>query len=188
MQIIRNRRSFLTGLSAIGAAGLLRTDNALAASEPLETTAVRFSSNPGICTAPQWVAEKLLRADGFTDVSYVETQAGLTSTARMARGDVDFIVEFATALAMSIDDGAAIKILSGVHVGCYELFGHVGIKSVLDLKGKRVGAGVNLGSDPHVFVTAMATMSGSTLSTISNGSRVTEGHCSCSWMAKSTPS
>ena len=47
MQIIRNRRSFLTGLSAIGAAGLLRTDKVLAASEPpLETTAVRFAGSP----------------------------------------------------------------------------------------------------------------------------------------------
>ena len=34
MQIIRNRRSFLTGLSAIGAAGLLGSDKSLAASEP----------------------------------------------------------------------------------------------------------------------------------------------------------
>ena len=158
MQIIRNRRSFLTGLSAIGAAGLLRTDKLLAASEPpLETTAVRFASDPGICIAPQWVAEKLLRADGFTDVSYVETQAGLTGTAQTARGDMDFIVDFATSFAISIDEGAPIKVLSGVHVGCYELFGHEGIKSVLDLKGKRVGAGWGLGSDPHVFVAAMAT-------------------------------
>ena len=53
--------------------------------------------------------------------------------------------------------GPPIKVLSGVHVGCYELFGHEGIKSILDLKGKRVGAGWGLGSDPHVFVTAMAT-------------------------------
>ena len=70
---------------------------------------------------------------------------------------MDFNVDFATAFAISIDQGAAIKILSGVHVGCYELFGHEGIKSVLDLKGKRVGAGWDLGSDPHVFVAAMAT-------------------------------
>ena len=47
--------------------------------------------------------------------------------------------------------------LAGVHVGCYELFAHEGINSVLDLKGKTVGAGWGLGSDPHVFVTAMAT-------------------------------
>ena len=79
MQIIQNRRSFLTGLSAIGAAGLLRTDKLLAASEPpLETTTIRLAKIKGICIAPQYVAEELLRAEGFTDVSYVavETRPG----------------------------------------------------------------------------------------------------------------
>jgi len=157
MQIIPSRRAFLTGLSASGAASLIGSRVAVAEEGQLETTAVRFASSPGICIAPQWVAEELLRADGFTDVGYVETQAGLTGTAQTARGDMDFIVDFATSFSISIDEGAPIKILSGVHVGCYELFGHEGIKSIVDLKGKRVGAGWGLGSDPHVFVAAMAT-------------------------------
>jgi NitT/TauT family transport system substrate-binding protein len=153
----KNRRAFLAGLSASGAASLFGSRVAIAQEAPLETTAIRFASSPGICIAPQWVADKLLRADGFTDVAYVQSQAGLTSVAQTARGDMDFIVDFATSFSISIDEGAPIKVLSGVHVGCYELFGHEGIKSVLDLKGKRVGAGWGVGSDPHVFVTAMAT-------------------------------
>jgi NitT/TauT family transport system substrate-binding protein len=48
-------------------------------------------------------------------------------------------------------------VLSGVHVGCYELFAHDGINSALDLKGRGVGVGGDLGSDPHVFVSTMAT-------------------------------
>jgi NitT/TauT family transport system substrate-binding protein len=75
----------------------------------------------------------------------------------LARGEIDFAMDFATALAIPIDQGAPITVLAGVHVGCYELFAHEGINSVLDLKGKTVGVGQNLGSDPHVFVTAMAT-------------------------------
>jgi NitT/TauT family transport system substrate-binding protein len=157
MRIMQNRRRFLAGLSATGVSGLFGGRIARAEGAPLETTAVRFASGPGVCIAPQWVAEELLRADGFTDVSYVETQPGLTATAQTARGDMDFTVDFATAFAISIDEGATIKVLSGVHVGCYELFGHEGIRSILDLKGKRVGAGWGLGSDPHVFVAAMAT-------------------------------
>ena len=35
-----------------------------------------------------------------------------------------------------------------------------GINSILDLKGKSVGVGPNLGSDPHLFVSAMATYVG----------------------------
>ena len=112
---------------------------------------------PGICIAPQYVAEELIRAEGLTDFRYVDQQAGLASIAMLARGDIDFAMDFATALAIPIDQGAPIKVLAGVHVGCYELFAHEGINSVIDLKGKTVGAGQNLGSDPHVFVTAMAT-------------------------------
>lgn len=156
MMIDKSRRSFLAGLSASGAAGLFGSHVAAAEEASLETTAVRFASGPGVCPAPLWVAERLLRTDGFTDVRYVEVQSGLTSTAQTGSGDMDFVVEFATAFAISIDEGAPLKVLSGVHVGCYELFGHAGIRSVLDLKGKRVGAGWGLGSDPHVFVTAMA--------------------------------
>ena len=50
--------------------------------------------------------------------------------------------------------------LSGVYVGCYELFAHEGINSVMDLKGRSVGGGGDLGSDPHVFVSATATRTG----------------------------
>ena len=35
--------------------------------------------SPGICIAPQYVAEELLRAEGFTDVRYVVGQAGFTT-------------------------------------------------------------------------------------------------------------
>ena len=157
MKITQTRRQFLADVSIAGAAALVGVANASAAEAPLDTTTVRFSRGPGICIAPQFLAEELIRADGLTDFQYVDEQAGLASIAMLARGDIDFVLDFATALAIPIDQGAPIKVLAGVHVGCYELFAHEGINSVLDLKGKTVGAGRGLGSDPHVFVTAMAT-------------------------------
>ena len=45
--------------------------------------------------------------------------------------------------------------IAGVHVGCFELFGNEGIRSIADLKGKSVGV-QGLGSGPHVFLAAMA--------------------------------
>src|SRR3954463_5427631 len=39
----------------------------------LETTRIRVSQIAGICIAPQYVAEDQLRAEGFTDVEYVQT-------------------------------------------------------------------------------------------------------------------
>ena len=157
MRSIQTRRHFLAGLTTAGAATLASARGVSAQEAPLETTTVRFSRSPGICIAPQYVAEDLIRAEGLSDFRYVDQQAGLASIAMLARSDIDFAMDFATALAIPIDQGAPIKVLAGVHVGCYELFAHEGINSVLDLKGKTVGAGQNLGSDPHVFVTAMAT-------------------------------
>jgi NitT/TauT family transport system substrate-binding protein len=156
MQSFQTRRRFLTGLATSGVAAL--TSRGVFSQEAVpETTTVRFSRAPGICLAPQYVAEELIRAEGLTDFRYVDQQAGLASVALLAHGEIDFAVDFATAFAIPIDQGAPIKVLTGVHVGCYELFAHEGINSVTDLKGKTVGVGQNLGSDPHVFVTAMAT-------------------------------
>jgi NitT/TauT family transport system substrate-binding protein len=156
MRSIQTRRDVLAGMATAGIATLAGVQSTRA--EPaLDTNTVRFSRGPGICIAPQYVAEELIRAEGLTDFRYVDQQAGLATVAMLGRGDVDFAIEFATAFAISVDEGAPIKVLSGVHVGCYEVFAREGINSVLDLKGKTVGAGQNLGSDPHVFLTVMTT-------------------------------
>ena len=41
--------------------------------------------------------------------------------------------------AISIDRGLPITVVTGVHAGCYDLFARGGIRSIADLKGKRVG-------------------------------------------------
>ena len=73
MPMMQTRRRFLSTLSMAGAAAtLLRAPPAPAAEEALETTSVRIAKDPGICVAPQYIAAELLRAEGFTDVRYVE--------------------------------------------------------------------------------------------------------------------
>ena len=47
---------------------LLPVSRSLAAEGQLETTTVRLPRIPATCLAPQYIAEQLLRADGFTDV------------------------------------------------------------------------------------------------------------------------
>ena len=71
MEIVQTRRHFLTRLSLAGVAGLLPSP-AVAAEEPPEMTSVRLMRTPSICHAPQFVAEDLLQAEGFTDVQYIE--------------------------------------------------------------------------------------------------------------------
>jgi NitT/TauT family transport system substrate-binding protein len=153
MTIIQNRRSFLTGLSAIGAVGFLGTDKLLAASEQLETTAIRLAKINGICIAPQYVAEELLLAEGFTDVSYVPVETH--SSEKMASGEVDFSLNFAGPLVVAMDAGNPITVLAGVHSGCFELFANETIRSIADLKGKSVGI-QGVGSTPHVFLSSIA--------------------------------
>jgi NitT/TauT family transport system substrate-binding protein len=152
MPMMQSRRRFLTTVSLAGAAGLVRAPRALAAERPLETTTVRIVKESGICIAPQYVAEGLLRAEGFTDVRYVEA----TDTSEgIATGKVDFGLNFASVLVAGLDRGVELTVLGGVHVGCFELFVNEDSRSLTDLKGKRVGIAY-LGSPGHLFLSAMA--------------------------------
>jgi NitT/TauT family transport system substrate-binding protein len=94
--------------------------------------------HPVICIAPQYVAEELLRAEGFTDIHYIEASQPGTSEA-VARSEIDFDLATPWALATGIDAGQPITLLAGVHVGCYELFGSKDLRGIADLKGKSVG-------------------------------------------------
>jgi NitT/TauT family transport system substrate-binding protein len=138
MPITQTRRQLLTTLSLAGAAGLLHAPPLHAAEGPPETTSVRLMRHPVICIAPQYVAEELLRAEGFTDIHYIAASQPGTSEA-VARDEIDFDLATPWALATGIDAGQAITLLAGVHVGCYELFGSKGLRGIADLKGKSVG-------------------------------------------------
>jgi NitT/TauT family transport system substrate-binding protein len=156
MQLRPNRRHFLAGLSAAGAAGVFGARASLAEEGPPETTAVRISKSTGICIAPQYVAEELLRGEGFTNVHYMATGGGVPNAQKIARGEIDFSMVFAPPLLTSIDAGQPITIVAGVHPGCFELFAHEPIRTISDLKGKKVGIN-NPGGSEHLYVAIMAT-------------------------------
>jgi NitT/TauT family transport system substrate-binding protein len=74
MAIVLSRRRFLTNAGFAGAAGLSgfgAWGKALAAEPPPEVTTIRFEKDRGTCIAPL-VVQQLLRAEGFTDIRYVE--------------------------------------------------------------------------------------------------------------------
>lgn len=76
-----SRREFLSAAAFAGAGSLLKLrSEAIAAGPPLETKRIRLYKYPGICLAPQYVAEDLLRAEGFTDVQYVEFPEGASAS------------------------------------------------------------------------------------------------------------
>jgi len=67
-----DRRAFLARACALGAGSLLGLHNGSASAEPaLETKRIRFIHAPSICIAPQYLAEELLRLDGFSEVEYL---------------------------------------------------------------------------------------------------------------------
>jgi NitT/TauT family transport system substrate-binding protein len=154
MAMMQTRRDFATMLAGAGAAGFVGVGEALADEGPPETTTIRIRRDPSICTAPQVVAEDLLRAEGFTDIYYVP--AHVTGAVQMMiRGEIDFGIFSAMSVISHLDTGAPLTAVAGLHVGCFELFAHEPIRTIRDLKGKRVGIDV-LGSGKHRYVAIMA--------------------------------
>ena len=155
MQFIHSRRDFLATLSAAGAASVLGSRAALADEGPPEVATVRLPHDPSVCVVPAYVADDLLRAEGFAEVQYVPTVHGISVGGMAARGEIDFGVIFAPSIVYHLETGETVTVVAGVHTGCYELFANEGIHRVIDLKGKTVGTPA-LGSGPHVFLAAIA--------------------------------
>jgi NitT/TauT family transport system substrate-binding protein len=149
-----SRRAFLSGLTLAGMGGLLGVARGRAAAEPPpETTTLRLVHNPGICTAPYFVAAELLAGEGFTQVHHVPLGAVLFIPALLA-GEVDIVLNFVGPLLVRLDAGDPLVILAGGHVGCFELFGTEHVRAIRDLKGKTVAV-PHLGSPAHVFLASM---------------------------------
>jgi NitT/TauT family transport system substrate-binding protein len=154
MPLKQTRRRFLRTLSLASAGGLLRVPRAFAAEPPPETTTLRLMRIPAICWAPQYVADELLRAEGFTDIRYLEATSSAAVNEMVAHGDADFSQHFASQWVSAIDRLGAVTVLAGVHVGCFGLFGSDRVHSVLDLKGKTVAV-EELGSSEHLFASVI---------------------------------
>jgi NitT/TauT family transport system substrate-binding protein len=154
--MIHTRHHFLAGLSA---AGLLGARTPFADEGPPEVTTLRLrrdAPGPGfICYAPEYVAEELLRAEGFTDIQYIFTPGGPATGEAVARGELDFALFLTVSAIRRLDDGVPITVLAGVHTGWFELFVHGPIGTISDLKGKRVG--ITAAHAPnHIYLSIMA--------------------------------
>jgi NitT/TauT family transport system substrate-binding protein len=155
MHIMRSRRDFITILSAAGAAGVLGARTSRADEPPPETTTLRLGQGLGICAAPSYIADDLLRAEGFTDIRLVPTAGGFAIPEMVGRGDIDFALSFAASVVFHLDAGVPVTTLAGVHSGCFELFAHPPIGTIGDLKGRRVGI-KSLSASAHLYMAIMA--------------------------------
>jgi NitT/TauT family transport system substrate-binding protein len=159
MKLIQSRRDFLASASLAATAGLVGLGRPLADEGALETTAIRLIRSSGICVAPIYIAEELLRAEGFANIRYVAAPGGLATARLTARGEADFLINFAAPLLIPMDDGEPLTVIAGAHVGCFELFANDTVHRIADLKGKRVGVQA-IGSSNHVFLASMVTYVG----------------------------
>ena len=156
MHIIQSRRHFFTSAALAGAAGVLGTERLRADEGALETTTIRLLQSPTICVTPDLITEALLRAEGFTDIRYIPD----TPADAVARGELDFQLETAAWVVASVDAGQPLVALAGVHSGCYELFAHEPVRTISDLRGKRVGIPQEAGSSGHMLLAAIAAQVG----------------------------
>ena len=149
------RRDFLAGAAAIGGAGLLGLPHSARAESPPEVAKIRLVQNQAICLAPQYLAEELLRLEGFSQIEYVPRRDDDSDpNVPIADGRADFTMDGATSLVPALDGGRPVVVLAGVHGGCYELFGNERIRAIRDLKGKSISIW-GLGAADHVYIASM---------------------------------
>ncbi len=148
-----SRRDFLAGASAVGAAALLCVPGRSFAGPPPETTRIRLVHTPVVCFAPVFLAEELLRLEGFSEVEYVKP-GNDGNIATLTSGRADFAMMGVTAVMLPIDTGQPITVLAGVHSGCWELVGNDRVHTVRDLKGATVAV-TDIGGLDHVFISSI---------------------------------
>ena len=156
MRIVRSRREFVAGASLAAAAGLLAPRRSLAGEPPPEVTTIRLKKQTAICFAPLYLVEAFLQAEGFSNVQYVTAAPGLADVGMIVQDELNFDVTFAGAVVHQLDSGLPLTAVGGLHVGCYELFAPEPIRTISDLKGKRVGL-TNSNSGEHLYLSIMAT-------------------------------
>ena len=143
---MQSRRHFLQAGFSVAAAGLAGAATltgarrTLAEEAPPETTSLRLPKTSGFtCLAPLQILDDLLREEGFVNIRYVDFTAP-SQEENLAHGEVDFGQDFVSCVTYLMDAGVPTVMLAGVHPACFELRAHESIRSVVELKGKRVWA------------------------------------------------
>ena len=154
-----SRRAFVNAFALAATAGACGYAQRTGAAEaPPETTRLRIAHAFGNCFAPQYIAEDMLRSEGFSNLQYVRIPAlgaGEGGTySLLAKGEIDLTMAFSSGFLMQVDAGVPIVMLAGVHPGCLELVASSRIRSIRDLKNRTVGLPA-LNGPHHAFVVSI---------------------------------
>jgi NitT/TauT family transport system substrate-binding protein len=148
-----SRRGFLSGLTAAGVALAGLAPRRALAQPPPETTTLRLAQFGSLCISPQYVAEELLRAEGFAEIQYLPTTAGELYRA-IAAGRAHLSLGFVGPAIIQIDAGNPLVLLAGVHPGCYEVFGTERVRTIRDFRGKTIAITAE-GGGQQIFLSTM---------------------------------
>ena len=150
-----SRRGFLT-TAVLGGAGVVLgwPSEPFAAEPPPETSRIRLIRS-AVCQAPQYIADDLLRGEGFTDVQDIQKGRSIPPRIQaLAAGEGDILSTYAGPVLARIDAGDPIVVISGLHAGCLELYATEKIRTVRDLKGKTVAV-TEMRSGGHYFLASV---------------------------------
>lgn len=102
---------------------------------------LKVAYSPGVCNAAIFVAyEKGFFQEEGLDVEMIQVDAAHISDA-VGAGQVDAFQGMASKLVQPLENGLPVMAVSGIHTGCQKVLvpGNSPIKTVADLKGKKVG-------------------------------------------------
>jgi NitT/TauT family transport system substrate-binding protein len=137
-----NRREFLRICEAAAAAGLFASAGPAAALEPppevTKLRLIRETEFPILCYAPQYLAEELLKAEGFTEIEYVPKGVVGSEAVALIEDKADISAALCVDWIFPIAQGEPVTVLCGLHAGCIEVFAGQHIRNILDLKGRRL--------------------------------------------------
>ena len=127
-------------LSACGSSSSADSSAADGASDS-GTTHLRLMYSPSLCAAPMYIAiENGYFEDEGLNVEQVTVDAAHVSEA-IGADQVDVGMGLIGKLLQPLENGLPIKFTTGLHTGCTKLLvpGDSDIKSITDLKGKKIG-------------------------------------------------
>ena len=78
---------------------------------PLETTTIKLIRTPSMSRAPLYVAEDLLKGEGFTDVQYIDIPTANVVEA-LSSGQIDMGMQFSGPIVTYLDAGKPLTVLS----------------------------------------------------------------------------
>ena|GEM_PF-373842 len=122
--------------------------------EELEEGVIKILYGSGLCGIPLHIAKQLefFEAEGLAegvDYEYVTSSTSGVEMLSTKQADVSF--GLVAAMLAPLDNGLEAKTVLGIHTGCIQILAgnNSGVKSVEELKGKRIGV-EQLASSPHI--------------------------------------